>query len=294
MAFDLRLDHLGLATTNLESARRAYERLGFTLSPRSMHAGSTAAGGPVVPWGSGNHCAMFENGYLELLGLVDASLPSNVKQMVARYEGLHIVALECASADETYSHAVASGIASREPITLERDASFGVDGGITRRAGFRNVYLDPVAYPEARFILIEHRTPDVLWQPHLLQHPNGAVGLEAVYLVSADVADTVGRFTVLFGQPKQVGDAHRFELPRGSLWVTSEKAMRAAVPVFGDAPIHPVAAASIRVKSLPVLEQLLEENSVRFSRGTTLCGTQPCLWVGSAEAEHAVLQFITS
>jgi hypothetical protein len=294
MTFDLRLDHLGLATRNLESARRAFERLGFTLSPRSMHAGSSEAGGPVVPWGSGNHCAMFENGYLELLGLVDASLPSNVKQMVARYEGLHIVALACASADETYRHALASGVAAREPITLERDASFGVDGNATRRAGFRNVYLDPIAYPEARFILIEHRTPDVLWQPHLLGHANGATGLDAVYLVSADVVDTVRRFTVLFGQPRQVGESQRFELPRGSLWVTSEKTMRAAAPVYDNAPIHPVAAASIRVKSLPDLEQLLEKNSVRFSRGTTLCGTQPCLWVGSAQAEHAVLQFIDS
>jgi catechol 2,3-dioxygenase-like lactoylglutathione lyase family enzyme len=294
MTFDLRLDHVGLATTNLESARRAYERLGFTLSPRSMHAGSTQAGGSVVPWGSGNHCAMFESGYLELLGLVDASLPSNVKQMVARYEGLHIVALECASADETYRHAVALGVAAREPITLERDASFGIDGSATRRARFRNVYLDPVAYPEGRFILIEHCTPDVLWQPHLLEHANGAIGLDAVYFVSADVSDTVRRFAALFGQPKQVGEAHQFVLPRGSLWVTSETTMRAAAPECQSAPLHPVAAASIRVKSLVTLEQLLKENGVRFSRGTTFLGTQPCLWVGSTEAEHAVLQFIDS
>jgi catechol 2,3-dioxygenase-like lactoylglutathione lyase family enzyme len=294
MTFDLRLDHVGLATTNLESARRAYERLGFTLSRRSMHAGSTVAGGPVVPWGSGNHCAMFKNGYFELLGLVDASLPSNVKQMVARHEGLHIVALECASADETYRQALANGVAAGEPITLERDAPFGVDGSATRRAGFRNVYLNPVAYPEARFILIEHRTPDVLWQPHLLKHPNGAVGLDAVYLVSADVTDTVRRFTGLFGQPEQVGEARRFVLPRGSLWVTSEKTMRALAPMYSDAPVRPVAAASIRVKSLRMLEQLLNANSVRFSRGTTFCGTQPCLWVGPAEAEHAALQFIDS
>ncbi|MDB5853402.1 MAG: putative dioxygenase [Herminiimonas sp.] len=294
MTFDLRLDHLGLATTNLESARRAYERLGFTLSTRSMHAGSTEAGGSVVPWGSGNHCAMFENGYFELLGLVDANLPSNVKQMVARYEGLHIVALECASADETYKLALSAGVAAKEPITLERDASFGIDDSTTRRAAFRNVYLDPVEYPEGRFILIEHRTPDVLWQRHLLEHANGAVGLEAVYLVSANVTDTVRRFTALFGQPRQVGDAQQFVLPRGSLWVASEKTMRAAAPVYESAPVHSVAAASIRVKSLPILERLLNENSVRFSRGTTFCGTKPCVWVGSAEAEHAVLQFIDS
>lgn len=294
MTLELRLDHLGLATTNLERTRKAYERLGFTLTLRSMHAGSANAGEPVVPWGSGNHCAMFESGYFELLGLVDANLPSNVKQMVARYEGLHIVALECASADKIYRLSLEAGIAAREPMTLERDAPFGAEGSATRRAVFRNVYLDPLEFPEARFILIEHRTPDVLWQPHLIAHANGAVGLSGVYFVSDDVSSTVRRFVPLFGQPQQVGEAQRFVLPRGSLWVTSEEAMRAAAPVYSGGPVQPVAAASIRVKSLPVLEQFLNSRNVRFTSGTTFCGTQHCLWVGPEEAEHAVLQFIDS
>src|SRR3954471_3554535 len=125
MDIALRLDHLGHAVRDLERARAAYARLGFVLSPRSMHAGSVTPGGPVVPWGSGNHCAMFEHGYFELLGLVDETLPSNVKQMVQRHEGLHIVALACNSADQTFSALQVAGIAARAPITLERDAVFG-------------------------------------------------------------------------------------------------------------------------------------------------------------------------
>jgi len=291
---ELRLDHLGLATTHLASARRAYERLGFTLSARSMHAGSTTPGGPVVPWGSGNHCAMFEDGYFELLGLVDPDLPSNVKQMVARYEGLHIVALECASADATYRQAVAAGVAAREPITLERDAPFGVDGSESRRAGFRNVYLDPAVFPEARFILIEHRTPDVLWQPHLLQHANGALGLARVYLMSSDVADTLRRFEPLFGRPEQVQGSCRFRLARGELWVSPQEALRAMAPVLRDETIHPVAAACIRVQSLARLADFLAGNGVPFAHGTSPGSGQPCMWVGSRDAGHAILQFIAS
>ena len=89
------LDHVGLAVRDLEKARLAYDRLGFTLSPRSMHSGSLEPGGPVVRWGSGNHCAMFKQGYFEVLGLVEPDKPSNVKRMLDLYDGS-----ECDAADD--------------------------------------------------------------------------------------------------------------------------------------------------------------------------------------------------
>ena len=71
----LELDHVGVAVNDLDVGREVYERLGFTLTPRSIHSGSKTPGGPVEPWGSGNHCAMFRDGYLELIGLTDPDLP---------------------------------------------------------------------------------------------------------------------------------------------------------------------------------------------------------------------------
>ena len=60
---------------------------------RSIHSGSRVPGAPVEVWGSGNHCAMFREGYLEIIGLTDPEKYSSVKPMVERYEGLHIVAI---------------------------------------------------------------------------------------------------------------------------------------------------------------------------------------------------------
>ena len=65
----LELDHVGLAIKDLEVGRQAYDKLGFTLTSRSIHQGSREPGGPVEPFGSGNHCAMFEKGYFEVMGL---------------------------------------------------------------------------------------------------------------------------------------------------------------------------------------------------------------------------------
>ncbi|MFC4274086.1 VOC family protein [Achromobacter aloeverae] len=291
----LSLDHTGLIIRDLETARAAFEKLGFRLSSRSMHAGSITPGGPVEPWGSGNHCAMFKHGYFELLGLVDPTLYSTAKQMIARYEGLHIVAMDCASADEAHRRLQEQGIPAAAPARLERDAAYGPHDEETRRARFSNVYLDGEQCPEARFIVIEHGTRDVLWQPHLLSHPNGATGLAAIYFCPTDLPATLARFERLLGAPTRHGDAYCFALVRGVFWVLSPQAMRAACPVLAspaDDAIHRVSAACIEVASLPALRGLLRERGIDTFEAPTLDGGRPSLWVHPSQTSHAALQFI--
>ncbi|WPB56304.1 VOC family protein [Xylophilus sp. GOD-11R] len=291
----LTLDHVGLAVFDLEAARVAFERMGFTLAPRSMHAGTMTAGGAVEPWGSGNHCAMFRRGYFEVLGLVDPALPSNVKKMLDRYQGMHIVALRCDSADAGYAALQAAGVRSEAPMALERDAIFGPANDGVRRAIFRNTYLDQTQTPEARFIVIEHVTPEVLWQPHLLDHDNGAQALAEIIFVTDDLAATEQRFTRFAGAPTRQGDALRFDLAAGSLRVMTEAALRAALPAeLAAAPLHRVAGAGIEVTSLDALETLFQARGVRYVRATTLDGAAPALWVGPEHAAHGILQFTQS
>ncbi|WP_373284288.1 hypothetical protein [Nocardia paucivorans] len=46
-------------------------------------------------------CALFENSYIELLGIVDETAPDtwHTKQVVARFEGLRILVLDTANTD---------------------------------------------------------------------------------------------------------------------------------------------------------------------------------------------------
>ena len=119
------LDHCGVAVKSLDRGRDAYARLGFQLTARSFHSGARTKGGPVEPWGSGNHCAMFRDGYLEIIGLTDASMYITVKDMVAIYEGLHIVAIGSGEADAAYAEFQKAGAPVEAPRALERDAAFG-------------------------------------------------------------------------------------------------------------------------------------------------------------------------
>jgi len=162
---ELELDHVGVAVKSLDRGRDAFRRLGFTLTARSFHSGSRVPGGPVETWGSGNHCAMFAEGYLEIIGLTDPEKYSSVKDMVGRYEGLHIIAIGVdpapgtgATADAARDELVRRGVPVEAPRSLERDAAFGPRDEETRRAKFRNCYLDRQQYTEGRFLYIQHLT----------------------------------------------------------------------------------------------------------------------------------------
>ncbi len=204
----LELDHVGVAVKSLDRGRDAYARLGFRLTARSFHSGSRVPGGPVETWGSGNHCAMFQEGYLEIIGLTDMEKYSSVKDMVARYEGLHIVAIGVDperrggdTVDAARDELMRAGVPVEAPRSLERDAAFGPRDEQVRRAKFRNSYLDRQAYTEGRFLYIQHLTRDVIWQPHLLDHPNGALAIEEVYFASEDAKAAAAKLAPVFPDP---------------------------------------------------------------------------------------------
>lgn len=234
------LDHIAVMTPDLTAAGRAYERLGFCLTPVSQHSGARTAGGAVEPWGTGNRCVMLRRGYIELMGIVDPGLFDNrLGEYLARYEGIHILAFGCADA-----HAA--------EIRLRREG-FGVTGvhGLAREldvpggsavAKFNLVRLPASEMPEGRVLLIEHLTREHLWQERYLDHPNGAVGLSELTVCVADVEDAASRYGRMFGVAGR-GDHKRraFALDDGRFVLLSESGLKSELGL--DAPVLPFAAS---------------------------------------------------
>jgi len=260
----LELDHVGVAVRDLDAGRDAYERLGFALTPRSFHSGARTPGGPVEPWGSGNHCAMFEDGYLEIIGITDPDRYSSATALLDRYEGAHIVAIGDDDADAAYEILSQRLPGVRPAARLQREAPFGPDGAETRLAAFRNIHLEPDAFPEAKLIFIEHLTRDVLWQPHLLSHPNGVVGLVGAALCVADPAATCARLAALFAQaPEDVmPGVSIFALARGSVYVMDEAGLQGWAPGVAPPCLPWVASFGMIVRDLAATRALLEGNGV--------------------------------
>jgi catechol 2,3-dioxygenase-like lactoylglutathione lyase family enzyme len=282
----MELDHVGVTVGDLDAAAQSYTRLGFNLTPRSLHSGSLRPGGPVEPWGSGNHCAMFRDGYLEIQGITDPALYSPAKQSLARYEGAHIVAINCPDAAAAYELAHARGAAVSPPIRLERQASYGENNETTRLAQFDLVYADRAHYAEARFLIIKHLTPDVLWQAWLLDHPNGAIALDETWICAADPLEASRRVAPLFGvEPTISDDLPTVELARGRLLFVAPHALDARLP-GARAPCLPyVAGFGIAVQDISQTEELFAREKIPFVR------QDGALFVGGAMTSGPHIRF---
>lgn len=285
---DLELDHIGVAVADLNLGEATYERLGFLLTERSLHSGSVTPGGPVEPWGSGNHCAMFVRGYLEVLGITDPALHSSAKGMLAKYEGAHIVALAVKDAGRAYDALSARSPGVNPMRALERDAAYGTG---TRRAKFRNVYTTAEAFPEARFIFIEHVTPEVIWQPTLLDHPNGTLGILEVAICTPDPTESRMRLALLLGaEPVEEADGnYAWYLGRGVLRLLSAEALDRWAP--GTRPPHLpcVCGLVLEVAHLHSTRDVLEAHGVVVH---DFAYERPALRVDAADTHGIVLAFV--
>lgn len=266
-ALALDIDHIGIAVRDLDRGERQLRSLGFALTPRSHHRGSPTPGAPVEPWGSANHCAMFAQGYLELVGLTDPEKYSSVKMMLASYEGAHTVAFRPESVERAHERLASEGVAVDEIRYLERMTAFGPSGEEQRRVAFKNMYLSRSVFTEARFQYTQHLTPDIMWQPRLLDHPNGAIAIVELILCSPSPADTAIKLAPATGvDPETVGPGeYRLSLSGSRLSIVSVEAWHAYVPDFPLPPLPAPVGVSFRVKSLDRTRALLQTNNIDFA-----------------------------
>lgn len=266
MTAGLTLDHVGVVVGDLDTARQAYERLGFKLTPRSPHEGRVKPDGLVETWGSGNHCAMFHRGYLELLGIIDPTkYHDHLKARLARYQGLQLIALGCADATALQAR-WAGALGGLRPVTEVGRAVPQAAGG-TRKAGFRIVYLDDDV-PEAMLFAIEHTNPEALWQPALLEQPNGVIALIGATVVSAEPEVTARRLAKLGLDGAMTEGAWRVPLDKGG-WIDIIAPEDFPTRYPGEtAPAVPsVVAAAYEVGDLDVTARYLAGAGVTASTG---------------------------
>lgn len=205
------LDHVGLACRDLDRTAALYERLGFSLTPRAAHY-APGPSGTAEPTGTGNRCAMLREGYLELIAQIDPARPSaTLAGMLARYEGLHIVAFGIDDERAELARLRDAGAAIDGVAWLERPIALD---GRTETARFARLPLPDA--PEGRLQLIRHLTPELLWRDDLLSHANRVVALEEVVFVVADPAETIARLARLTGMAARDGV---IALPRGRVRV---------------------------------------------------------------------------
>lgn len=284
----LDLDHCGTIVRDLNRAEQAFAMLGFNLTARSHHVGAPSPGAPIVPLGSANHCAMLEQGYLEVMGHVDPTKSSNAVTMAARYEGLHIVAFQPQSSEEVQERLIDKGQPIDPVRALERMTPWGPEGKESRRVAFRNSRFNTEVFTEAQFQYTEHLTRDVMWQKHLLLHPNGALALKTVYLCTSDPKATAAKFVTVLGvEPKSNAQGEQvFSFASSALVMCSPEAWSRRAPGEPTPPLPAPVGFEVRVKSLAQARDCFKANGV-----TAVEDAGDGLRVGASQACGVVILF---
>jgi hypothetical protein len=241
------LDHVVIdARDRMDEAMRCFQSLGFQLTPRGRHT-----------LGSVNHLAMFATDYLELLGFAGGVA---IRPEIMRFPvGLNGLVFKTADADLVHDQAAAAGLPILPVQSFSRPVA--LDSG-TQDARFRTTRLDPAQVAMGRVYFCEHETPDLVWRPEWLTHPNGACAIARVVVASADPRRTARLFRGLFGDEALTDRNGGQIIAAGAARV--ELSMPESIAAeFGEAAAEAagrteyMAALVIRVRSLPAAGQCL-------------------------------------
>ncbi len=285
------IDHLVLAVRDLEAARQAYRRFGFTTTPPASH-----------PWGTANSLVQMQGNFLELLAIAEPdripepepghfSFGRFVGEFLARREGFAMLVFESADARADREDFLAQGLATYQPFDFERQAT--LPDGSEATVGFSLAYVTDPRMPEAAFFVCQQHAPEFFWKPEFQAHANGARQVGEVVMVAAEPAALADHFKRLQGPDStQVGDnAMIVTTARGRISVVSPALyqQRFGGVTVAKAPTTPyLAGFRIDVANLDTAEAALSQNGVPFRR------TDGILQISPDEAFGVAIEFVAA
>jgi hypothetical protein len=255
------LDHVGHFVPDHDAASHAFARCGFAPTPVSVQVNPDG-----MLTGTGNVCAMFACGYIEVLfKTADTLLAAELDLSMARYRGVHLAAFAVADAARAHARLVAAGFALRPLVNMQRPVDTET-GPAT--AAFTLARVERGAMAEGRIQILTHHTEETVWQKRWLAHPNGARALANVVIVVSDVEEAAARFARFTGRdatPTRSGQV-MIALDRGRVDLVTHAAFEFALPEIAIPGLPFIGAYGIMVASLDAAEIFLSRAGLRTRR----------------------------
>lgn len=258
------LDHVGFFAPDADDAERTLQRLGFTVTPFTVQR--NLIDGELVPAGTGNRLVVLESGYLEILSPTgeDTPLARQFHAATERYEGVHLITFSEDDMAVSHGRLVAAGFDPAPVVDLTREVETEA-GPATAR--FEVLRIPAGQMAEGRVQICRHHTPELVWQPRWLSHPNGALGLVDVTVVVADPGEAAARYAAFVGSSQWQGPALAWHVPLDIGRLTFVD-VTTPVAIIEDLPVPTVpyiAAISLTTRDLAGTRRVLDANEVATS-----------------------------
>lgn len=266
------LDHVGWFVPDMDAAARAFEKLGFVLTPFSIHGDRDPETGALKPLGTANRLVMLERGYLEILTLHGGVTNPSVERMktsMARHVGVHLVAMTVSDSLAEAKRLETEGFALNPTINLRRQIE--AQDGAQVEVAFTVVRPKEGVHPEGRIQVLTQHTPEHMWQPRYVKNDNAITALRGVMLVVDDVAEAVGRLSRFTGRKAahyeaEQGGAHwAIDLDRGHLRLFTPEAARVHLGGLPVPAAPAMAAVGFASRDLAATRRFLQSRGVKIA-----------------------------
>lgn len=259
------VNHVGMAVRDMSQTAARFEAMGFLLTPYSMHSGAWKPGDPVAKLAYGNRCVMFGNNYLEILASENAAAPSpRIAGFLARHQGGHIICFGTEDPHAVDARLRSIGVNTTGVIPLQRDID--TPEGV-RTAKFERVQFAPDASPEGYIQAARHLTPEYIYQPRYIAHPNRTVAVSEVFLATDDPEGFESKYALYCGGRAGRGAARRtFSFPLVSrLSIVAARDVAQVLPGSLLPPVPCVAGVAMATRDLAGVRSRLLGAGIPFS-----------------------------
>ncbi|MFI5611681.1 VOC family protein [Amycolatopsis sp. NPDC051903] len=168
------LDHCTVLVPDLPAASATFTRLGFTVSPLGRHS---------PDMGTANHAVTLTGNYFELLGvLTETEFNKEIRDALSMRQGVAGVALRADDTAAAVAELRAAGLAATDPHAVRRNV--GLPSGAHVEAEFTIAFFPEIGPPYLQLFCSQALTPQYVWIPELMEHPNTAHRIEWLGVVA--------------------------------------------------------------------------------------------------------------
>lgn len=283
------LDHLVLASRDLEAAAQFWRRIGFTVGGRNQH-----------PWGTENHIIQLQGAFLELIGLGAGFVPPAASDpagpfagflagFLAKGEGPAMLALRAADARADHAAFAHSGIGTGEVFDLARIGNRG--DGRDVQVAFSLAFAHSRLIGDAGFFTCQQHNPENFWNTAAQIHSNTASRLNSVVMVAENPSAHAEFLSHFCGEREMLATSMGIELHTGDgrIEVLTPLAFQFR---FGVTVVHPtphLAGLRIGVRDMQTARACLAANAVPQHQHAGLLVVAPLAAPGAViafEADH--------
>jgi hypothetical protein len=279
------IDHLGVVARDIAALREAYVRLGFTVSAATpvMQPGPDRQ--KDLPLGHVAAHVAFPSTYLELIAVRHPGQGNHLDKWLARREGLHVLGLRAADVAQASADLISAGL-----ILPPLRASFRriTGNGVKGIARFRWFELPESIAREGFAYVLQHETPELIFDPRLTSHPNGATGIRSVFAVVENMDEAFARYQRIPGTKRRSFAVGRTIVMNQQQFVAVERTGFSAMFPGLEIPAPPhLGGFALTVADIDATRAFFTKTGVYFKNWG-----EKGIWVPPEDTGGAVLAFV--